>query len=163
MSVSISAIGPNYFSYTSQALDGEYEYVKKMLTQAGVIITGDKEVDKKALMMVQMSNSSVGKTQETSGQKEYLPWGDLMRELGLDPTGDREQDYYLISERLTEYIAYYADDESTRTYYEELLDGLNGLFAQYSASSTNQGFTMDFMGASDMLGQLNKLMFVNAR
>ena len=95
------------------------ERLKQLMSQYGIIQTGNSQMDLDALYQAMYPNavseatttaksnlipqqaSQQNKTAETAGSTANLPWSDIMGQVGLAPTGDFVTDYTAFSDKLT--------------------------------------------------------------
>lgn len=164
--MTIGAVGGVYsytnFSYQYQLFSSAVssDKLNDLMRQYGVIQTGDELSDLQALYAAMYSNiqtnaaSAVNSSNQIEGtDAENVPWADVMKSVGLYPTGTMEDDYYAFTNRIDELEA--SQSSSDNATLEEIRSEGESLFAQASGQTTNSTPTTQMSGA-DIIAQLNK-------
>ncbi len=158
------AFGYQYYS------DSEYLRIRTYLTDKGRIPTGDRTIDEQTynqlksqeLMTQQierMLDSSETRDTENKSGSQYIPWADFMGKVGLDATGDVDNDKARTITEIEKRIKNASSDEM-REYYTGLLGQVNSEFNKPMSTSTSS--VMDYSGAASILGNLNRTMLVHS-
>ena len=162
---SLSFLGGFY--YTSE-IDREYLRIKNYLSQYGINPTGNRYEDERVYQLLVTREMNVERIQEMidSSQKieaeettetEEYPWTDFMRDLGLEPTGDRETDKTKTIEELEKRIKS-ATSDYDKNHYSYLLSQVESEFNKTTDTLTNS--RLDFTSAATILGNLNRAMLL---
>lgn len=151
----MTPIVASYQASSVKKEDPEYEKIKKMLEMLGLSPTGSKEVDKSMLSMALQNIALQKMNQNSFGEKENIPFKDIMDALDIESVGDLEKDYTNTINELDDRIALASDDEE-KQYYESLKTQVEDL---YQTRNNDTAQASLFMG-STQLGELNKLMLM---
>ena len=156
-----------YGGYYSSEIDREYLRIKNYLSQYGINPSGDRYEDERVYQLLVTREFAVEKIQEmiessqsieaeeTSETEEY-PWTDFMRNLGLEPTGDREIDKTKTIEELENRIKS-ATSDYDKNYYTDLLAQVD---SKFNESDTLSNSRLDFTSAATIIGNLNRAMLL---
>lgn len=154
------------FYYTSE-IDREYLQIKNYLSQYGINSTGNRYDDERVYQLLVAREMNVEKIQEmidssqeidaneTSKTQEY-PWTDFMRDLGLEPTGNKETDKTKTIEELEKRIKS-ASSDYDKNYYTDLLSQVD---SKFNETDTLTNSRLDFSSAATILGNLNRAMLL---
>lgn len=141
---------PSLSTSTSDAQkDYEYQIIIQELMAMGIASTGDKTTDKTRLdigkRMKEMQAS------QSSGQRQSIPFDDIMNILNLTITGDLDKDYDTTIDKL-DYEIYMAYTEEEKAYYEALKDQVE---EDYNSSKQN---SISYFSGMNQLSSMNRFM-----
>jgi len=133
--ISASSLYQEQIDYFLKAAKPDYSSVSDLLAKYGVKSTGDVNKDLQKLQEIQTETAVKGlqgvseddETSESSQQTVSYSWYSIMYQLGLNPTGNPEQDYEDIMEALVEKVEK-AQDESEFNKYMSLIGFVEELF-----------------------------------
>lgn len=122
----------------------EDDDIKELLAKFGLKPTNNKEVDfarlqeaqTKAAVDAKQELQEASKTTFTPTESVSYPWYSLMYQLGLDPTGNPEQDYKDIMALLVDKVKN-AKNESEFVKYMSLISLVDDLFIESGISISN--------------------------
>lgn len=169
--MSISSISSLSYSPSYQLMiDSEYQRIRSYLLARGYRPSGDKAVDEQTYNMLvsrelladkleSTVDSSKTRASDNSSEARDIPWADFMRKVGLDATGDIDEDKTKTIAELEKRIRN-ASGDSEREYYTGLLGQVNSEFNKPVSSPSG---VMDFSGASSIISDLNRVLLVHSR
>ena len=133
--ISASSLYQQQIDYFLSATKTDYSSVSNLLAKYGVKSTGDVNKDLQKLQEIQtktavnalQSLSEDDETSESTSQTVTYSWYSVMYQLGLNPTGNPEEDYVDLMEALVS-KAENAQDESEFSKYMGLISFVEDLF-----------------------------------
>ena len=130
--------------------DTEYQQIIQELAAYGIPSSGDKETDKTRLEVAERL-MAMRESQEALGERDSIPFEDIMNTLNLTITGDLDDDYDTTIDKL-DYEIYMAYTDEEREYYEALKDQVE---LEYNSSKENR---ISYFSGASQLGSVNRYM-----
>lgn len=156
MSISpIMPIGIELYAYKQYEPDANL--FKKQLEALGYSSTGNIQKDKVLLSLINSGN--VQKVDSDSESEQALPWQGILDELRLTSTGNKDDDYNLIMQTITEKLAS-VTSEDEKNYYLDLIQKTDNAFAMQFDNSASVSAYSGMTGAS-YLSSLNMYFMLN--
>ena len=128
----------------------EHQRIVQELAAYGIPSSGDNETDKTRLEVVERL-IAMQESQQTLGERDSIPFEDIMNTLNLTITGDLEDDYDTTIDKL-DYEIYMAYTDEEREYYEALKDQVE---LEYNSSKENR---ISYFSGASQLGSVNRYM-----
>ena len=128
----------------------EHQRIVQELAAYGIPSSGDNETDKTRLEVVERL-IAMQESQQTLGERDSIPFEDIMNTLNLTITGDLEDDYDTTIDKL-DYEIYMAYTDEEREYYEALKDQVE---MEYNSSKENR---ISYFSGASQLGSINRYM-----
>lgn len=133
--ITASSLYQEHINYFLNAAAADYNSVGSLLARFGVKSTGDKEKDLAKLREIQtktavnalQSASEDTETSETQSIQTSHVWYSIMYQLGLNPTGNSQQDFVEIMECLVDKVEN-SRTASDYTKFMGLIDLVENLF-----------------------------------
>lgn len=162
--ISASSLYQEQIDYFLKATKTDYSSVVDLLAKYGVKSTGDANKDLQKLREIQTETAINGlrslseddETAQSSQQTVFYSWYSIMYQLGLNPTGNPEQDFVDLMEALVS-RAEKAGSESEFNKYMTLIGFVEELFIDAGVQISN--ITTDSVSAyksMEILASYNK-------
>jgi len=162
--ISATSLYQDQLNYFLKAAQADYSSVSYLLAKFGVKSTGDVTKDLAKLKEIQVKTAAEGlkglyeddETSESKTQSASYIWYSIMYQLGLEPTGNPEQDFTDLMEYLVDKVQN-APDESTYNQYMSLISLVEDLFIMSGVNiSELSADSVSPYSSSELLANYNK-------
>lgn len=162
--IAASGLYQEQINYFLNAASADYDSVSSLLAKFGVKSTGDNKKDLAKLREIQtktavealQSVSEENETSETQSVQESHVWYSIMYQLGLNPTGNPEQDFADIMEYLVDMV----ENSSTASDYNKymsLIDLVEDIFISCGVKISETGAdSVSVFSSMQLLSSYNK-------